>query len=160
MAWSRFLMFALLAVTAAGCGSSSSSLATTDAERLHRDVASIRAAATAHNPAAAHRAVRTLEADVSQLRAANRIAPADASVLLGDAGQVGREVPAEMSAPVAPTAPTAPAGPASPTSSASPAQAPGPGPQAPAQGKAKEKGHGHGHGKGQGDGGDGGNGGD
>src|ERR1700751_3665720 len=152
MAWSRFLMLALLKLTAAGCGSSSSSLATTDAARLHRDVASIRAAAGAHNPAAAHTAVRTLEADITQLGAANRIAPADASVLLSDAGQVDRKVPNEASAPASPGAVHAPATPAPRGAVHAPAPPPPPGP---AQGPpAKVKGKGKVHGKG--DGGDGG----
>ena len=146
MPLSRFLKFALLAVTAAGCGSSSTSLAPADAARLHRDVASIRSAAGGHNPAAAHAAVRTLEADISRLRAANRIAPADASVMLSDAGQIDRKVPKAAAPPASPSA----------------APASGPGPQAPAKGKDKGKGHGHGNdnGNGQGNGGDGGDGGD
>ena len=148
MARARFLKFSLpaavLCTAATACGSSSStSLATVDAARLHHDVASIRSAANGHDPAAAHAAVRTLDADISQLRAANRLAPADASVLLSDAGQIDRKVPPEVSAPAEPAAP---------------ASAPGPGPQPPAKGKGRSKGHGNGHrhGNGQGDGGDGG----
>jgi hypothetical protein len=145
MTWSRSLRFLLLApalcTAAAGCGGSSTSLATADAARLHRDVASIRAAASGHNPAAAHAAVRTLEADVSRLRSAGRLAPADASVLLADAGQVDRKVPRQVTAPAAQATPTAPATVATPQ-----------GPHG--------KGNGHGNGNGDGDGGDGGDGGD
>jgi hypothetical protein len=154
MAWSRFLKFSLLAAvlctTVAGCGGSSTSLATADAARLHRDVASIRSAANGHNPAAAHRAVRILEADISQLRAANKLAPADAAVLLSDAGQADRRVTFEVRAPAASAAPAAPA-PASTPGPATPAtNPPSPGPGHAKHGKVK----GHGHGNGKGDGGD------
>ena len=98
-------------------------------------------------------AVRTLEADITQLKAAGRLAPADASVLLSDAGQVDRGVSLEVRAPTAsaPPSPTTTTTPASPTPAGPPAPQPGaghgPGP------KGKDKGHGHG-------GGGGGNGGD
>jgi hypothetical protein len=165
MSRSRVLRFLLLAAAlcasgllAAGCGSSSTLLATADAARLQRDVASIRSAASVHNPAAAHAAVRALEADVSQLRAAGRLAPADASVLLSDADQVDRRVSLEVRSPASP-APTS-----SPAQTTSPAQT---GPTVPAgsppppgaghgpHGKGKGKGHGDGNGQGGG-GGDGG----
>jgi hypothetical protein len=156
MAWSRVfklaMLVAVLCITAAGCGSSSTSLAAGDAARLHRDVATIRSAAGGHNPAAAHAAVRTLEADISQLRAAGRLAPADASVLLSDVGQADRRVTVEVRAPTAPEQPasTTPVGPTTP---AGPTAAPAP--HGPGPGKGKDKGHGHGHGKGGGgDGGD------
>lgn len=152
MAWSRLLTFALLAVAAGGCGSSSTSLAPADAARLHRDVASIRSAANGQKRAA----VRTLVADITQLRAANRIAPADASVLLTDAGQVDRKVPKAVSAPASPSAAPAP-GPGQAHGPQPPAHGPQPpGPQPPDKGKAKAngKGHGDGNGGGGGDGGD------
>jgi hypothetical protein len=154
MAWSRLFKFmlpaAILCTSAAGCGNSSPSLATADAARLHRDVASIRAAANGHNPAAAHTAVRTLEADISELRAANRLAPADAEILLSDAGQADRRVALEVRARAAPA-------PATTTTTAGPATTP----PAPGPGHGKHgKGKGHDNGDGQGGGGDGGDGGD
>jgi hypothetical protein len=149
MAWSRFLRFPLLAAalctTAAGCGSSSSSLATGDGARLHRDVASIRVAASGHDPAAAHAAVRTLEADVAQLRTAGKLAPADASVLMADAGQVDRRVTIEVHAPAAlapATTTSPPARPVAPASPAKPHPAPAHGPHGKGKGKDKGKGHG------------------
>jgi hypothetical protein len=96
--------------------------------------------------------VRTLEADISQLRAAGRLAPADASVLLSDVGQADRRVTVEVRAPTAHEQPasTTPVGPTTP---AGPTAAPAP--HGPGPGKGKDKGHGHGHGKGGGgDGGD------
>jgi hypothetical protein len=157
MAWSRFLtlamLVAVLCITAAGCGSSSTSLATADAARLHQDVASIRSAANRRDPAAAHAAVRTLEADISHLRASGRLAPADALVLLADAGQSDRRVTVDVRAPAAPasTNTSAPASPAASPGSAPPPEA-GPGNHGPGKGDGKGKGHGHG-GKGV-DGGD------
>lgn len=158
----RFFRFSLLAAAlctiaslAAGCGASSSSLVGADAAKLHKDVASIRSAANARNPAAAHAAVRTLEADIAQLKAAGRLAPADASVLLSDAGQVDRRVSLEVRAPAASTrtstTPTSPAS-TSPAPAAGPSPAPGAG-HGP-HGPGKDKGHGHGHGGGGGNGGD------
>ena len=154
MAWSRLFKFmlpaAVLCASAAGCGNSSNSLATADAARLHRDVANIRAAANGHNPAAAHTAVRTLQVDISELRAANRLAPADAEILLSDAGQADRRVALEVRARAAPA-------PATTTTTAGPATTP----PAPGPGHGKHgKGKGHDNGDGQGGGGDGGDGGD
>ena len=160
MTWLRFFRFSLLAAglctiagLGAGCGSSSNSRAGADAANLHRDVATIRSAASGHNPSAAHAAVRTLEADIAQLKAAGRLAPADASVLLSDAGQVDRGVSLEVRAPTAsaPPSPTTTTTPASPTPAGPPAPQPGaghgPGPQ------GKDKGHGHGGGGGDNGGG-------
>jgi hypothetical protein len=140
-----------VAQLAAGCGSSSASLRAGDAARLHKDVAGIRSAAAAHNPDAAHRAVRTFEADVGRLRAAGRLAPADAGALLSDAsrvnGRVSLEIHAQTPAPRPATTP--------PAQSSGPAESPGPA----GQGNGRGKGHGK-HGGRRSDGGDGGGGGD
>ncbi|HTT27852.1 MAG TPA: hypothetical protein VMG37_05545 [Solirubrobacteraceae bacterium] len=103
-------------------------------------MANISAATNAHKPTVAHAAVRTLEADISHLRATNRIAPADASVLLTDAGQIDRKLstPATSATPATPAAPAA-----------------NPPPPGPGHGKhGPGKGKGHGPGDGGGDGGD------
>lgn len=142
-----------VAVLAAGCGSSSATLAGGDAIRLHKDVAGIRAAAATGRPEAAHAAVRALEADIGRLRAGGMLASADAGVLLSDAGQVNRRVSLEVHAP-APSSAAASASPPAPSTKAqsgNPVESPGP--------TGHRKGHGK-HGRGRGDGGDGGDGGD
>ena len=160
----RFFRFPLLAAAlcttawlAAGCGSASRSLAGADAAKLHHDVASVRSAASARNPAAAHKAVETLKADIAQLKAAERLAPGDASVLLSDAGQVDRTVSIEVRAPAAFTGTSGSTGTTattSPTGAGAPA---GAGP--PASPGAGHDHHGHGGHGGDGGGNGGGNGG-
>lgn len=142
-----------VAQLAAGCGSSSSSLAAGNATRLHHDVSAIRSAAAARNPVAAHTAVRTLQADVGRLRAAGMLAPADAGVLLSDASEVNRRVSLEVHAR-APARPAA-ASPAAPAAGAAPSRGPSGSPGAVGHGEGHGKGHGK-HGRGRGDGGDGG----
>lgn len=144
----------IVVLLAAGCGSSSASLPAADAARLHKDVAGVRSAASAHDPAAARAAVRTLRADVARLRAAGMLAPADAGVLLSDAGQVNRRVLVEVHARTPASAPAAAPSPA-PAAGTPPSSGPAESPPAAGHGK----GHGK-HGRGRGKGGDGGDGGD
>jgi hypothetical protein len=140
-----------IAQFAAGCGSSSASLPAGVSSRLHTDVAGIRSAAAAHDPKAAHAAVRRFEADVRRFRGADMLASANASMLLSDVSQVNRRVSLEVHAATPAHLPPAGAPPAP-----SPGAAPSSGPVEPPGPAGHAKGHGKGHDKHGHEGGDGG----
>lgn len=114
----------LLAVGAlgglSGCGGSPpGAISAPAAARLHRDVEGIRRDAASGSAVKAHAALDGLRRDIAGLLARGQIAPADAHVLLIDAGQVNERIAVEVK-PVAsvpppqsvPTTPAAPSGPA------------------------------------------------
>ena len=147
MAWSRFLtlaiLVAVLCITAAGCGSSSTSLATADAARLHQDVASIRSAANRRDPAAAHAAVHTLEADISHLRAAGQAGARGCISATGRCRPVGPSGDGWTFAPrPRPHPPYERAGESRRISGSAPPPEAGPGKHGPGKGDGKGKGHG------------------
>jgi hypothetical protein len=144
----------LCGASATGCGSSSTGpLAAADAAHLHRDVSAIRSAVQRDDPQEARAAVTALKSDISQLKAARKLAPTSAGVMESDATQLARRIATEVRAPSesrsGPARSEAPA----PQSPAPPAGGPG-GPPSGGNG-----GHG-GNGGDGGDGGDGGGGGD
>jgi hypothetical protein len=125
----------------AGCGGTSASrpLARENAATLRADLAAIRAAAGAHEPAAAQAATARMRADIQRLLSTGGLSAADGREMLAAVSQVQSRISVEVHTPP-PTTVTVPA--------PAPAPAPGPGPHPP---------HGHdhhGHGPGGGGGGD------
>jgi hypothetical protein len=128
----------------AGCGgtSASGSVAPENAASLRADLAAIRAAASAHEPAAAHAATARMRADVQRLVSTGGLSAADGRMMLTALSQVNSRISAEVQAPASATVTVAPG-----------ASAPA---QSPAKGPPPDHGH-HGHGpKGGPGGGDGG----
>lgn len=134
---------AVLATALAGCGSSATpQLGRGDAQRLHSDIAAVRAAAARDDPQRADASLLAFAQQVTRLAAERKLTSDEAHGLLTGAQRAQARVAVEVKQAAA-------AAPAAPAAQPAPAAQAGPG-----NGKDKGKGHDKHGGGGKGDGGD------
>lgn len=134
----------------AGCGGASTGvpLARGDATRLRRELAAIRAAAAAHDPGKAHRAVATLRSDIDQLLRAGRLSTVDGRSMLAVLARADSKITGEVHPAPPSVSSAAPAASSStPSASLTTPSTPTRSPPGPPAGHGHGKSHGHGHGK-------------